>query len=226
MTLPQTRNTEERKDITDDNEPRSLAAISILVVAGLYTALPVSLMVGPRWLFALITVGLLVPTVITYRRGHHVLNSFLGVLLASVLTLFMVWSLVLLVLALPAHKEAPITLLKSAAALWATNVLVFALWYWRLDAGGPHQRDLARGHERGSFLFPQMTLQNDHLVEDWKYWSPNFIDYLFIAFNTSTAFSPTDTAVLSRWAKLLTMAQSSISLVVVVILAARAVNIL
>jgi hypothetical protein len=109
-----------------------------------------------------------------------------------------------------------------AVALWITNVLVFALWYWRLDAGGPYRRDEREGHESGSFLFPQMMLSD----ATSKSWSPNFIDYLFLAFSTSTAFSPTDSPVLFRWAKVLTMAQASISLTVVAFLAARAVNIL
>ncbi len=105
-------------------------------------------------------------------------------------------------------------------ALWITNVLVFALWYWKLDAGGPLGRERAKGRVESSFLFPQM------LADENSSWSPNFMDYLFLAFNTSTAFSPTDTAVLSRWAKAGMMAQSLISLSIIALLAARAVNIL
>jgi uncharacterized membrane protein len=118
-------------------------------------------------------------------------------------------------------------LLRAAAGLWACNVLVFAVWYWRLDAGGPNQRDLQGSHTDGAFLFPQMVM--DPVLkaaageEDWR---PGFVDYLFLAFNTSTAFSPTDVPVLSRWAKGMMMVQSSISFTTVVILAARAVNIL
>jgi hypothetical protein len=210
----------------DPPERRWPVVIAIMAVAGLYVALPESLVVGPRWLFVLVVASLLVLSIVANARGNYQLNSVSGHLLAAILTLFMVWSLVLLVRALPAHTESPIILLRSAAALWVTNVLVFALWYWRLDAGGPHQRDLRAGHPSGSFLFAQMTFREDDVPPEWKGWSPDFIDYLFLAFNTSTAFSPTDVPVLSRWAKLLTMAQASISLTVVVILAARAVNIL
>ena len=120
-------------------------------------------------------------------------------------------------------------LLKSAILLWITNVLVFASWYWRLDAGGPHMRDKTPGHEDGAFLFPQMTMQQadgGREYQDGTLWSPQFIDYLFLAFNTSTALSPADTAVLSRWAKVLVMVQASISLTIIVLLASRAVNIL
>jgi len=115
----------------------------------------------------------------------------------------------------------------SAASLWLTNILVFALWYWRLDAGGPHKRDERPGHTEGAFLFPQMTMSKDALRQTGqRLWSPNFIDYLFLAFNTSTAFSPTDVPVLARWAKVLMMMQSLLSLLIIALLAARAVNIL
>jgi hypothetical protein len=118
-------------------------------------------------------------------------------------------------------------LLRSAASLWLTNVLVFALWYWRLDAGGPHARDVRDAHVNGAFLFPQMTmLRRVETATGQRGWSPHFVDYLFLAFNTSTAFSPTDTPVLTRWAKVLMMVQSLISLSVLAVLAARAVNIL
>jgi hypothetical protein len=202
--------------------PRWIVAIAILAVAGLYAALPASLSVGPRWLFPAIVATLLVPSLLAHWRGSETWNNLLGYVLAGFLTLFLVWSLILLIIALPAHTEAPVTMLRSAVALWWTNVLVFALWYWRLDAGGPYKRDEQPGHRSGSFLFPQMTLDDPN----WRSWSPHFVDYLFLAFNTSTAFSPTDVPVLSRWAKVLTMVQSSISLTVIAILAARAVNIL
>jgi len=146
-------------------------------------------------------------------------------LLLGAETFALVGSLVLLVAALPSHRERPTVLLRSAAALWVTNVLVFALWYWRLDAGGPHRRDARAGHEDGAFLFPQMTIAPDSPAYDAQ-WSPNFVDYLFLAFNSSTALSPTDSPVISRWAKLLMIVQSAISLTIIALLAARGVNIL
>ena len=139
----------------------------------------------------------------------------------------MIWSLGLLVTALPLHKEPPLALLRSAAGLWFTNIIVFASWYWRLDGGGPHARELAGVHTDGAFLFPQMTLdQQARIAMGEQCWNPGFIDYLFVAFNTSTAFSPTDVPVLSQWAKILMMLQSLIALATVALLAARAVNIL
>ena len=134
----------------------------------------------------------------------------------------MIWSLALLIAALPKPEVDPKILLRSAVALWVTNILVFALWYWRLDAGGPHEREKVSGHQDGAFLFPQMNMGAGSDLE----WSPNFVDYLFLAFNTSTALSPADTQVLSRWAKIMMMTQATISLAVIALLAARAVNIL
>jgi uncharacterized membrane protein len=135
--------------------------------------------------------------------------------------------LVLLIRALPSHQIPPQELLKSAAALWLSNILVFASWYWRLDAGGPHLRAQRTDHTKGAFLFPQMTMAPERRhAAGLQEWTPNFIDYLFLAFNTSTALSPTDVPILSRWAKVLMMLQSIISLLVIALLAARAVNIL
>jgi uncharacterized membrane protein len=210
-----------------DPEPRWPAFIAILAVGGLDAALPAYLSVGPHWLFPAIVLILLVPTVISHGTGHHRINRFFGFTVSAVVTIGMIVSLGLLIRALPAHKETPTDLLLSASSLWFTNILVFALWYWRLDAGGPHGRDKRFGHPEGAFLFPQMTMTPEAKIEAGEHgWSPNFADYLFLAFTTSTAFSPTDVPVLARWAKLLMMLQSMVSLTVLVLLAARAVNIL
>ncbi len=212
---------------TERLEPRWPAALALLAVAGLRLALPESLSVGPNWLLFVVIGILLVPTVWARMRGSHGLNQSLGYVLNGLITADMAWSLGLLIAALPKHTQAPSDLLRSAAALWVTNILVFAGWYWRLDGGGPRARELQGAHKDGAFLFPQMTLPPEQRVamgED--HWSPNFVDYLFIAFNTSTAFSPTDSPVLSRWAKALMMVQALISFATVALLAARAVNIL
>ena len=210
-----------------DSEPRWPAVIAILAVGGLYMALPDSLTFGPNWLFPSLVLALLIPTNISYHTGRHRLNAILGFAVDGVLTVGLIISVTLLVDALPAGKEAPQQLLLSAASLWITNILVFALWYWRLDAGGPYQRDKRPGHSEGAFLFPQMTMSKQALREAGQPdWSPNFVDYLFLAFNTSTAFSPTDVLVLARWAKILMMLQSLLSLLIIALLAARAVNIL
>jgi hypothetical protein len=208
-------------------EPRWPAVLAGLAVGGLFMALPESLSVGPRWLLLVVVITLQIPLYISRRRNQHDFNQVLGQALLGVITLFLVWSLGLLIHALPLHKEQPVTMLRSAVALWVTNVIVFASWYWRLDGGGPHERDMRLFHCDGAFLFPQMTLDSQTRAQMGEVgWSPQFVDYLFLAFNTSTALSPADTAVLSRWAKVLMMIQAAISLAVVALLAARAVNIL
>ena len=201
--------------------------LALLAVGGLRLALPEPLSVGPAWLLITVVGVLMIPTIWARYRKMDLLNKILGYVLTSIVTLDMVWSLYLLIAALPSHKEAPQDMLRSAAALWLANILVFASWYWRLDAGGPRARELRGVHTDGAFLFPQMTLDQQAKREMGEQcWSPGFVDYLFLAFNTSTAFSPTDVPVLSRWAKLLMMVQALISFATVALLAARAVNIL
>jgi len=118
------------------------------------------LSVGPAWLLLAIILALLLPIVFSHRRGHHTLNRILTLAANGVTTLAMILALIFLVGGLPRHRETPETLLRSAGALWIANVLVFALWYRRLDAGGPHSRDRRAGRLNSSFLFPQMLEQD------------------------------------------------------------------
>jgi len=194
--------------------------VALLAVAGLRYALPSALSVGPDWALAAVVPVMLIPTILLHRTGRHRANQIAGYLVTGVVTADTILSLGLLIARLPDHKEPPKDLLIAAAGLWVSNILVFASWYWRLDAGGPNARDRRAHHDSGAFLFPQMTLGSG------QRWKPGFVDYLFLAFNTSTAFSPTDVPVLSRWAKVMMMLQASISLGTVAILAARAVNVL
>jgi hypothetical protein len=187
-------------------------------------ALPERLTIGPNWLPLVMIVCLLIPTVAAQRAGRSGLNYVLGILLSAIVTVALAWSLGTLITGIPDKRETPAELARAAVALWFSNILVFASWYWRLDAGGPHSRDIRKLHSSGDFLFPQMMLPPP-LSQKYTGWKPEFVDYLFLAFNTSTAFSPTDVPVLSRWAKLLMMIQSVISLATIAILAARAINI-
>jgi len=185
-------------------------------------ALPHTLLLGPRWFLPALILVLLVPTALLHRAGLHHWDRILGYVISTLVTLSLAGSLLLLILRLPSKAEAPGALLKAAIILWVTNILVFAMWYWRLDAGGPHVRDARGRHTDGAFFFPQMM--DGAPIQDAETWRPRFVDYLFLAFNTSTAFSPTDTAILSRWAKVLCMLQAIISLSIVAILASRAVG--
>jgi hypothetical protein len=210
------------KEVKIFREPRWPAFVAILATALVQRALPERLSLGPSWALLVVVIVLLIPIVFSYHRGHYNVSRILTFAATGAITFAMIASLGLLIQGLPKHLDPPQTLLRSAISLWITNVLVFALWYWKLDAGGPLGRDNAKGDFDSAFLFPQMLVRD----EPENYWSPQFVDYLFLAFNTSTAFSPTDTAVLSRWAKVGMILQSSISLMIVALIAARAVNIL
>ena len=209
----------------DKPEPRWQAMLAFVAVAGIYLALPSSLIVGPTWLLPSLIGVLLVPTVVSHRIGKRSLNRTLGYIISSIITLALISSVVLLVHALPSHKESPTQLLFSGALLWLINVIVFALWYWRIDGGGATKREELKEFGSCSFLFPQMQIPNDERGQfECAHWRPHFVDYLFIAFTQSSTFGPTDAPLLARWAKVLAMIQVFISLSIVVLLISRAVG--
>jgi len=209
------------------SEPRWPALMAAIAVGILYYVIPKQLTIGPGWLLFALTASLFSASFFFYRRSSVQLNEGFSYAGMAVITLALVASLSLLIMRLPGRKDPPVELLRAAGALWVSNILVFASWYWRLDGGGPNERDKRGVHTDGAFLFPQMLMdQSQRRQMREACWSPGFVDYLFIAFNTSTAFSPTDVPVLSRWAKAMMIVQSLISLATVVLVAARAVNIL
>ena len=211
----------------DKPEPRWQALLAFLAIGGIYLALPRNLVLGPIWLLPTIIVVLLVPTVVSHRTGRRSLNRALGNLINGITTLALIGSVVLLVRALPSHKEDPLALLRSGGLLWLTNVLVFALWYWRLDGGGPTTRHEEKKFGSTSFLFPQMQIPHDERAQfACTGWRPRFVDYLFVAFTQSSTFGPTDAPLLARWAKILAMEQIFISLSIVILLISRAVGVL
>ena len=197
--------------------------LGALAVGGLLLCLPESLTLGPTWLLPTVVISLLSASFVCERFGAQTAHTVFGYVVSGVITVALACSLAFLVAALPKHHLPATSLLRSASALWLSNILVFASWFWRLDAGGPQKRDQRARHAEGAFLFPQMLTSHSASRHPWK---PGFVDYLFLAFNTSTAFSPADVAPLTGWAKLLMMLQSLISLGTVAIVAARAVNIL
>jgi len=211
----------------DRPEPRGQAVLAFLAICAIYLALPRNLVVGPIWLLPTLIVVLLVPTVVSHRVGRHSLNRTLGFVINGITTLALIGSVILLVRALPAHRESPPQLLRSGGLLWLTNVIVFALWYWRLDGGGPTLRAKEKKFGSTSFLFPQMQIPHDERAQfECVRWRPRFIDYLFVAFTQSSTFGPTDAPLLARWAKALAMVQILISLTIVVLLISQAVGVL
>src|SRR2546430_2165387 len=150
---------------SDRPEPRWQALLAFLAIGGIYLALPPSLGFGPIWLLPTIIVGLLVPTVVSHRAGKRSLNRALGNIINGITTLALIGSVLLLVRALPSHKESPLELLRSGGLLWLTNVIVFALWYWRLDGGGATKRHEEKHFGSTSFLFPQMQIPHDERAQ-------------------------------------------------------------
>jgi uncharacterized membrane protein len=207
-------------------EARWPVALAIVVAVVLQWVTPPDLAFDPRWLLPAVELGFLLALVIAnpFRldRESSVLRM-LSIGLVAVATLATFWSagrLVLLVVRGGGHQD-PAEVLFSGAVIWLTNVFVFALWYWELDRGGPAARANAR-QVHPDFLFAQMTVP-ELTPKDWE---PKFVDYLYLAFTNAAAFSPTDTLPLSRWAKLAMMAQAVVSITVVALVIARAVNIL
>ena len=214
-------------DRIDKPEPRWQAILALLAIGGIYLALPRDLVIGPIWLVPAVIVVLLVPTVVSHRVGGQSVNRTLGIIISGITTLALIGSVILLVRTLPTQRESPLQLLRSGGLLWLTNVMVFALWYWRLDGGGPTLRHKQKKFGSTSFLFPQMQIPHDERAQfECVRWRPLFIDYLFVAFTQSSTFGPTDAPLLARWAKVLTMTQISISLTIVVLLISRAVGVL
>jgi hypothetical protein len=210
-----------------EGESRLPVAAAILVAIALQIfVLPTDLAFRPWWLLPALEFALLVALGIAnpvrINRESTVLRG-IGLALVAVASWATAWSAFRLVYELLNRQvgDDPVRLLLNGGAVWFTNVIVFALWYWEIDRGGPAARANARD-VHPDFLFAQMAAPElaDH---DWE---PNFIDYLYLSYTNATAFSPTDTLPLSRWAKLAMMFQSAVSLATLVLVVARAVNIL
>jgi uncharacterized membrane protein len=206
-----------------DGEHRWPVALAITAAIAFQLLTPPQLAFSPNWLLPALEGALLVCLLIAnpYRinRESSALRA-LSLAVVGVATLALIWSAARLVVVLvgPAHAPAAKVLI-SGAVIWLTNVVVFALWFWEADRGGPAARANGR-RDRPGFLFAQMTLPEPVCPG----WEASFVDYLYLAFTNSTAFSPTDTLPLARWAKLAMMVQSALSLLIVALVIARAVN--
>jgi hypothetical protein len=202
--------------------PRWPAIVALVVVGGLLALVSDQLTLGPSWLPLAIVLVLAVPLTIAILRGRHDWGRRLAFIGLETITIAVAASAIFLVRQLLAGPVQGGYLLTGAGTIWAANCLTFALWYWEIDGGGPSMRR-RDGHISTDFLFPQLQIGDGKSSGGW---SPGFLDYLFVAWNASTAFSPTDTLILSQRAKTLMMVQTLIALVTVVVLAARAINIL
>jgi uncharacterized membrane protein len=201
------------------------AQLSIAVAVGLQLLLPERLVAGPRWVVPVLELVLFAVLIYaTPRRlqSHHSGRHALAIAVTGVVSAANVASLVLLSRQLLQHATPNgRQLISSGVLIWLTNVIVFGLWYWMTDRGGPGLR-AAGEDEAPDFLFPQMS---DDRVEPLD-WRPQFVDYLYVSLTNATAFSPTDTMPLTPLAKSIMGIQSLVSLVTIGLIVSRAVNIL
>jgi uncharacterized membrane protein len=224
----------DKLESTEDEIQFLVALVGSLIPGLLYLALPDGISFGPSWSLIVVEGVLVAPALVSllvYRRWlpYPMARSLALAQLAAV-TVALVGSLVLLVIHLPSPTTKGSELLRSGVLLWALNILVFALWYWETDCGGPLRRAEARSTPAGlDFLFPQQMREDQSPQQTHEYhrrWRPDFVDYVFLAFCFATALSPADTAPLTHRAKLLMMAEAIISLMVLVLVIARSVNII
>jgi hypothetical protein len=206
-------------------EGRWTAAAAVITVVVIHVLLRRTLDISPPWLMpaleSALLVGLIIANPVNFTREGRFLRAA-SITLIGVISASNAWIIVREVELLVAGKEHDaVRLLTTGAGVWVVNVLLFALWYWELDRGGPVARSKARS-PYPDFLFPQMS---EHGVAPPN-WRPTFADYLYLAFTNATAFSPTDVMPLSRWAKMTMLVQSTASLVVVALVIARAINVL
>ena len=209
-----------------DGESMWGVRLAVVVATALQIAVPNRYEIPPPWLLP--TIGVLLAGVFSIAHPrridrHTPRRRLVSILLIGAITLANAGSAARLITALlegRAHEDAT-TLLLIGGDIWLTNVIVFGMWYWNLDRGGPGARAEDINHHP-DLLFPQMTAPDLSPPE----WQPEFLDYLYVSFTNAAAFSPTDTMPMARWAKLAMMLQAMVSLGTVVLVIARAVNIL
>lgn len=204
--------------------------VAVTTAAGiaLQVAVPDKLvLVTPSWILPAAQ-GVLLAVLVSANphridRESTVLRG-MSLVLAALLSLANGWSVAWLAIGITRGTmgQKPGPLLVTGAIIWATNVIVFALWYWEFDRGGPVARALNLGNRYPDFQFPQMISPPAMVPPEWE---PSYIDYLYLAFTNASAFSPTDTMPMSRWAKVAMTVQSVISIVTVALVVSRAVNI-
>ena len=214
-------NLEQRKFI----EPRWPIVITILIALILIRMLPERISVFPIWLvYSYLTVMIICTFAVPLSKGKLIWRTtekrvmLLFCILSELANLISLGYLIREMI-IRSKDLSGLELLTSSVSIWIINVLAFSLVYWQLDRGGPEAR-----HNNNS-LIPEWLFPQDSISE-YKQWKPVFVDYLFLSYTSATAFSPTDVLPLSSRSKLLMMLESTISLVTIVVVASRAINIL
>jgi len=209
------------------DEPRWPPTLAILVVLLVMIELPPHVLVRPIWVSRLAGLAALVPmaavalTTASTRWLRIERTIIMLIAVAYIANTIIELADMIGIITLHPPESRPLALLTSSVTIWVTNVLTFSLLYWQIDRGGPYARTIKSGI-KPDWLFPQAGIPED-APPDWR---PFFLDYLSLGYNTATAFSPTDVLPLTRRAKMLMMTESTISLLTLVFVAARAVNIL
>lgn len=219
-----------------NDEPRWHASLAALAALALYMTLPPKVTLGPIWVVPVLVLAILIPlSIISPMRKHESPGQRIASIISiAILNVFNIASVVLLIMAILHPSKAStftsgVKLLTAGMQIWITNILIFAMWYWELDAGGPESRAHAptsAEFSRSDFLFPQMAfgdVKMGCIDDDWK---PLFMDYLYVAFTNASAFSPADTFPLTRIAKVLMLAESFTSFVTIGVIVSRAVGII
>ena len=219
------------REARDDASPFALGAAGILIVLALVSMHAHWDLLGrPLWWMWLIVAApyLLLSATLQFglkRLVRHDRRREIAVGLLGLVWLLNVVGVAVLVISLVSHQAVHITgrqLLLSGGVVWLANTIAFGLAYWELDSGGPVTRALAPARRQPDFQFPQD--ENPELARDG--WAPRLMDYFYVSLTNATAFSPTDAMPLTRLAKTLMAAESGLSAITILLVAARAVNIL
>jgi uncharacterized membrane protein len=209
------------------DESRLPPAFAIILVLFLMATLPGHVTALPVWVSYLAALAVLVPMAIVALAARNTLwlgiERTIIILLASAYVANTIAELADMIGVITLHPSGnnAFSLLSSSVAIWVANVLMFSLLYWQIDRGGPYAR-ASKSSAKPDWVFPQPATPED-LPPDWR---PFFLDYLYLGYNTATAFSPTDALPLTRRAKMLMMTESTISLLTMVVIVARAINII
>jgi hypothetical protein len=230
-----TNDTTVRRSIR--REPRWHAVLAVAAALALYITLPPKLTIGPVWIAPLLVLVVLVP--LFYLAPRRAADSrrirVLGLLSIAIVNFFNITSIVLLIAGFfhPVKAQSLNSagiLLRNGAQIWLANVLVFGLWFWELDGGGPAIREreaAAHGMHKPDFLFPQMEFSPTNCSSAYDpHWSPAFFDYVYLAFTNATAFSPADALPLSRRAKSAMLIEALVSFATIAIVLSRSVSLI
>jgi len=219
------------------DEPRWHASLAVIAVLILYITLPPKLEFGPVWLFPVLVLVVLIPLLIFSPSRHQETPTqrAFSIGLIAIVNFFNLISVVRLITDIlhahvaGAHQATGQELFVAGAQVWVTNILVYAMWFWEIDGGGPESRahaSTAMEFAHADFLFPQMLAPDERIVCVEKTWKPLFLDYLYVAFTNALAFSPTDAMPTSRTAKMFMLCEAITSFATIAIVVSRGIGII